>query len=411
MKRPPILEKLYLFSFYAICFLLPFQPKFLATVEIAAVLLFLLAYPPTDVVKRLFASRKLLLPFLLFFACIALSYLYSDDKTEAGRQIEVKLPFLIIPLLILGSGLRQGGSKTGLFFFTAGCACACLVLLGWAVAAYYRYGDGAVFVYTGFSRFMHVSYFSMYLLVAFGWLFMLAMEGVLYAPRLHYAVMVLFALCLVLISAKITLIAFVLSSFLFAGYYIRKSKKWAAALALMALIGFAPVLLYFLSPNLKVRVDFFVSELRRHDTDTAPADMGSATIRMVIWKDALPQIKQHLPWGLGAGDVQGMLQQNYRRRGMEAAIEKRLNMHNEYLQLLAAAGIFGLLPFLWLLGMPLWHCNPPHRFIGLLFSFTLFTVSLTESILERQAGTIFFCLVALLLITAYKKDTPRPEHR
>lgn len=405
-KRPAVFEKLFLFFFYGICFLLPFQPRFLATVEIATVLLFLLAYPPLDIARQIAARWKVFLPFAAFFAVIALSYFYSEDKTEAGRQIEVKLAFLIIPLLILGSGMRREKSKMGLICFIAGCTSACLVLIAWAAASYWKYGDSAVFVYTDFSRFMHVSYFSMYLLIGFGWLFMVAMEDTLFFPRLHYAIMALYAVCLVLISAKIMLIAFVVSSFLFAAYYARRRKKIAAAVALVILICTAPVILYFLSPNLKVRVDFFLTELRRHDTDMNPQSMGSATIRMVIWKDALPQIKENLPWGVGAGDVQTLLQENFRKRNMAEAIEKRLNMHNEYLQLLGGVGILGMLLYVFLVALPARLCAPPRRFIGILFSFTVFTVSLTESILERQAGTIFICLLGLLLITAYEKERP-----
>ncbi len=99
--------------------------------------------------------------------------------------------------------------------------------------------------------------------------------------------------------------------------------------------------------------------------------------------------------------------ENFRKRSMAEAIEKRLNMHNEYLQLCRAAWVFfGHAALLVFGGAASQAVRPPRRFTRILFSFTVFTVSLTESILERQAGTIFICFAGLLLITAYEKERP-----
>jgi O-antigen ligase len=305
---------------------------------------------------------------------------------------------------LAGSAFTKDKCKTAIIVFTAGCASACFVLLGWATYDFIKTGDQTVFVYTTFSRFMHVSYFSMYLLVCFGWFFMVAMEDKLLFPKTHYFLMALYAVCLVLISAKITLIAFIISSFLFAGYYAQRKKKMAVGIAIISFFMLMPILLYFISPNMKVRTDFFVSEIKNINHETAPESLGSASLRMVIWRDSWPHIKQNLPLGVSSGDVQQLLQENYQRRHMQTAIERKFNMHNEYLQQLAGLGLFGFFAFITIILLPAFVCSPPYRFVGILFSFTVATVSLTESILERQAGTIFICLVGMLLMITYGKE-------
>ena len=397
-------RKLFQFFLLAICFLLPFQPKFLATVEILTVLFFLVGYSPKHVFTQL-RNNTIVIPYLLFFLVTFISFFFSENKTEANRQLEVKLAFLVIPLLLLGSGIDKRIAKTGLVCFLTGCALACLILLTWSTYDYIRWGDANVFFYTDFSRFMHVSYFSMYLLICFGWFFMLALEDRLLFPRTHYFLMVLFAVCIFLISAKIVLVAFLLSTFLFTGYYVIRKKRIMPALGMMLAIVLCPVILYFTSPNLKPRINDFAKELVKQDTSANGQNLGSTGIRIAIWRDAVPQIKQHLPFGVGVGDVQTMLQENYQKRGMTAAFEKRFNMHNEYLQQLAGSGIFGFLLYGVIILATWFVCAPPYRFIGLLFSFALSLVSLTESILERQAGTIFICLIGILLMITYRKDT------
>jgi len=398
-------QRLFHFFLLGICFLLPFQPTFLATVEILTVLFFIVGHSPGRIFKNLVNEKYITLPFFLFFALVAVSYFFSDDKTEAARQVEVKLAFLVIPLLVLGSGMHRRKAIRAITVFIGGCAVACVALLLRAAWIYMATRDTAVFNYSYFSYFMHVTYFAMYLLVCMGWLFMDGLENWVKFPRMYVWLILLFAFCLVLVAAKIMLAAFILSSLLFAGYYAKRRQKIWQALSIVFLVTAMPVVAYLVSPGLKTRVDAVFTDMANFDKQPIDtANIGSTAIRMVIWTDAVPRIKQNLPWGIGAGDVQHMLLQNYEKRHLHKAIDKKLNMHNEYLQQLAGLGIPGLLVFICLMLLPAFVCAPPHRFIGLLFSFTVIVVSLTESIFERQAGTIFFCLLGILLMAAYRKE-------
>lgn len=401
-----LLRKFFFFSLCGICFLLPFEPKFLATIEIVTILLFFLAHSPTFIFNNI-RKRKEALPFFLFFAAVFISYFFSTDTIEAERQVKVKLPFFLISLLIWGSGLSKRNARIALITFISGCALACICLLVWAIYAYTQTQDSLVFTYTNFSRFMHVSYFGSYLLFCFAWLFMVAMEDKLLYPKTHIFLMLLFALCLVLISAKITLLAFGLSSFFFAGYYFYRKKKFVQASILLVFICAAPFVLYWASANVKQRVDNFKKEWNNRNKPIDYGNIGSTSTRLIIWKEASEELKQHGWLGVGVGDVQKTLNEKYEKLHLTKFIEKRFNMHNEYLQEWVGLGIFGLLLFIAILLMPAFVCASPYRFIGIIFSFNMTVVSLTESILERQAGTIFICLIGILLLVAYEKPNTR----
>lgn len=395
-------RQLFLMGIFAICFLLPFEPRFLATIEIATVLFFFLGHSPISIISNLRKSNITLLYFG-YFAWVVISYFISADQLEANRQLHVKLPFLIIPLLLVGSGMSKANAKKSIIFFIAGCASACIVLLAWATYDYWQTGDSLVFMYAPFSRFMHVTYFGIYLLFCFGWLFMVALEDKVLYPKSHYFLMVLYAICLVLLSAKIMLLAFVLSAFLFGAYFAwRKKKIWTAAL-IMVVISSLPFILYAASAYVRLRVDSVLEEVNHRNEPVNPVWAGSTTTRIAIWKDAWRDILEVQPMGTGVGDVKNMLLEKYHQRGFTAAIDKHLNMHNEYLQALAGMGILGFILFILITLAPAIFCAFPHQFGGIIFSFSILMASLTESILERQAGTIFICLVGVLLIITYKK--------
>lgn len=390
-------------------FLLPFEPPFLAVVEIATVAAFLAGYAGMDIVKK-WLTQSWGWPWLGFYVLVLIYCLPHTDHAEAVRQLNVKLPFLLMPLLL--GALHAPQAVTVLRWFVYGCAAACMVLLAIAGYTYLSEGPRDVFTYSGFSRFVHVTYFSTYLLMA------AALVLTDYVNRFSEKrpvrpiptafLLVLFAACVLLVSAKITLALFVPFSLVCLWYAGIKLKKRGMAAMLTVVFCALPFLLYLASPGLRGRIDYAQEEVR-HPLQS-PTGIASTGVRIFVWKNALPGIRQALPWGMGPQNVQPMLNRLYMQAGFDTGAERRLNMHNEYLQQLAGTGIAGFVLLLLMLGLPAFLCAPPNRIPGILFSLAVATIALTESIFERQSGTIFFCLMGLLLIIACQKErSPAPN--
>jgi Flp pilus assembly protein TadD/O-antigen ligase len=102
---------------------------------------------------------------------------------------------------------------------------------------------------------------------------------------------------------------------------------------------------------------------RATDRALSSFEMGNFSIsqRRIIWLDTLELIADHLWLGVGPGQYE-LFVPAYRSQGRheewEALMGERTNVpyraHNEYLEVLAESGVFGLAAFLWLLGAVLW---------------------------------------------------------
>ena len=290
-----------------ICVLLPFQPGFMASVEIATVFFFLIGFHPQKMTKD-FRRNDQFLPYLLLFATVAVWQFFSADKIEAARQTEVKLAFLIIPLLLVGSGLK--GKKAAYFIelFVWSSLAATLFLLGrnaWQV--YVSSGKNLLF-YTDFSYFIHVTYFSLYLLFASGWLLMKGLNEYDRLPLGYAAAIAIFFLGVFFCASKMMILAALLSAFIMAVYYSVKTKNLLPALLLIISALLIPLGLYRYSDNFKLRVTYGITELRQSEKNRDPEKIGSTGLRLVVWKRAMPLIAEHLPLGAGPGNVQQALQ-------------------------------------------------------------------------------------------------------
>lgn len=402
----PIARKIFIASLLAICFLLPFEPAFLVPVEAVMILSFCLAFPLRDVLKRIFSSPAFLL-FGAFFLLSFFSGLASENADEAHRQIMVKLPFLLVPLLLTGSDLQRGENRRLLYAFTFGCLLSGFVQLGWSAWEYTQTRDPNVFFHTHYARFMHITYLGMYQLFAAGFLTCEAFEDSGRKRLLKLAGALCCLVFMLLASAKIMFLALLLSSLLFAWYIFRYKKNPRFALAFLAAGLILPTLLLVLSPGIRARFMYGYNELI-HSGRGSEGQMAQSTgQRVLLWKNILPVIEAHPIFGCGIGDVQDELDRQLQRSGDSRYMPKKLNAHNEYLQTWAGLGIGGLLLWLAILALPLVQTRFPERFSALLFSFSAAIASFTESILERQAGTLFICLMACILIGIYKTSKTR----
>lgn len=399
----PLARKIFFAALLSLCFLLPFEPEFLVPVELLMILSFLLAYPLRDVWKRLLSARAFLV-FPAFFLFTLFSGLSSDNSGEAGRQIMVKLPFLLVPVLLAGNNLQSAAYKQLLYAFAAGCLLSGFVQLGWSSWEYMQTGERNVFFHTRFARFMHITYLGMYQLFAAGFLTYDAFEDQGRRRTLKLLAALCCLLFVLLASAKIMFLALLLSSLLFAWYIFRFKNNSRFALLFLSAGLLLPTLIMLLSPALRIRFLEGYKEFRRFGLYSPDHTVQSTGQRVLLWTNTFRIIQQHPFTGTGVGDVQNEIDRQLLISGDARFMPKKLNAHNEYLQTWAGLGIGGLLLWLLILALPLWQIPFPQKFPALLFSFSAGIASLTESILERQAGTLFICLFACVLINMYQTN-------
>jgi O-antigen ligase len=86
---------------------------------------------------------------------------------------------------------------------------------------------------------------------------------------------------------------------------------------------------------------------------------------------------------------------------MKAASEQRLNAHNQYLQTTVALGVIGLLVLILILLLPALQAYRQNNFPYFVFLVLLGFNLLFESMLETQAGVVFYAFFNVVL---YQKN-------
>jgi len=115
----------------------------------------------------------------------------------------------------------------------------------------------------------------------------------------------------------------------------------------------------------------------------------SVTQRLVFWKVAWGICSKNFFTGVGTGDLPEAYKSQYESMHSSLDENRRLRSHNQYLAIMVAFGIFGLIYFLYALFYPVVKYR---RKIGFLFAayFIIAILSmLTEDTIETQAGATF----------------------
>src|SRR5690606_16172305 len=126
--------------------------------------------------------------------------------------------------------------------------------------------------------------------------------------------------------------------------------------------------------------------------------------RILLWRNSLDIVKEKPFLGVGVSHVQNMVNYHMEVSGDAYRLPIKLNAHNEYLQTTVGMGVVGLMFLISIYLLPLRYSNKDRMFVTLTFVLILCTASISESIMERQAGVVFLQLVGCLLVAWKLKD-------
>jgi O-antigen ligase len=207
----------------------------------------------------------------------------------------------------------------------------------------------------------------------------------------------IFLLNIFLASSKLGLISalLILPLTLFSILYVNGYKKSILSSLVILVILIAIFYKLFPTPFERLKTAFSVS------TSTETIDLTaseSTAVRILIWKQSLEIIKGHLIYGTTSGDANDELVKAYQKNGLTGAVKKKLNAHNQFLQTFIGTGILGfVLLFIMTIGAIIFGFIKKN-YVLVLFSFLIILNFLVESMLQAQAGFIFFVFFLCFLI-------------
>ncbi|HQV39969.1 MAG: O-antigen ligase family protein [Flavobacteriales bacterium] len=342
----------------------------------------------------------------LLYGAHVLGLLWSMNMDFAGLDLGIKASLVLFALIAV-VGVPQFRSDRPKLAFIGGNAIAvviCVVRAGYRSADLYLHPDPAgtltnyalsvPFFASDFSTFLHPSYMAMYLTLA---LMLLArpLGQRTGGKRLRMATALLLVLGIVLCASKAGWIILVLAAI--AVLAERWSDRWMRIIVGWGFLAvlLAGITLYFTTDYVHERVGQVLNTFQGSQLQSDAAN--STDDRRLVWRTSIAVVAAH-PWsGVGTGDVKDELLKTYAKRGYVEPLKKKLNAHDQYLNTGVALGLGGMLLLVLMVIVPTVYAFGQGDVM--LASFLLLNALnwTVESMLEVQAGTIFFAFFAWLL--------------
>jgi O-antigen ligase len=351
--------------------------------------------------------------FVLYFISSAVSFLYSQNHDEASRKLILKLPLLCFPLLF--NALK----KTDYKHFSS------MVLIG----LYAIYLPAVVSVYNYISNktlFDQLILESKPLPIEFGY-------GIYHIQfSILLAISVVFGVYLLLHRKTWKLSSFnktfigIISILNFVFLHILSARTGLLALYFGLLMVLLPALLKMTLRNkiISVCAGFLLpimilsasSSLRNRLSNTAAdfevawsgkdANDYSFAMRVQAWKNAIQVIKKNPVIGVGIGDADKVLQENFANMNSSITPANRKNPHFQFLETAAQSGISSACLFLMILVFALFGNSNKNALLASV-TLLLFLASCFESILERQASVVAFVAFIALALAFGSRDNKK----
>lgn len=373
-------------GYQILAFLIPLLP---ALVPLAIVYLTV-----TRILSRSFVFNKVVLILLAFYLVHVCGYFYSDNRSAAGFDLEVKLSLILLPLI---NATDPGLNKESLYklvkSFVDGCFVAILLCFALSVYRYIITPDPTFFYYSKFSVSLHPSYFSMYLSFSLlGLLYLFEADG-----KFNYVTLIYITLAIitvVLLSSRAGIISLVITVISCVIYFLaRKKIKIASVIVGTSLLLISGALTF--SPSVRERFNILLpgklksTEQRQHPNDA----------REQAWASSLSVIKENFLTGTGIGDLNDELAEHYIKFNYAEASAKKINSHNQFLQVFASLGIIGFLIFLFNLATGFFLAITNRSWFFLMFMILISFNFFFESMLQTQAGVVFYAFFFSVFIS------------
>ena len=392
-KSPKIKPDLRKMLLYALFFSLPFHPWFATVVIILLFILCLITTQFSATINKL-TSSKVIVFLLAYFIFGAFSLLWTSNISKGLSIVETSFGFLLLPIVFASVNLDETGKNRALLSFVVGCLLALLFCVGNAGISLLP-GNSEIsamdlFTYENLASGVHMQpiYLAMYFIMAA--LVSFYLYTIRFTRRFIFFLVfaILFVLAVLMLSSRMEIMALLVICSL--GIIKWAKDKGKLKLTFPMLIGLFVVAaaVISLSPTNRAR---FV-EMFDFNSDYTENRWGGRSLRLQKWKYSSEIIADNFIFGVGLGDMQDELQEVYIENDFELGYSYKFNSHNQYVQTALGLGLIGLLAFSFILFYAFqtsWKSQD-----WLFFSFILlFALScITESMLLRQKGAIFFAV-------------------
>ena len=406
--------------FIAISFPFPYQ---ISNLGIVSLVVFWLLKQLTQKSKVIFFNkidRLIFFCFIGLFIWNAISLFYTQDLQNGLKTLESKLSLLIFPVIFYSTVISSSAVNRIIKYYIYSLALCTIFLLGISINNYIQ--QGSLLTYHDFTGALdfHAVFYSYYIFLAIlSAVFLISKGGLKTSDRiLIYSSIVLSFIGLLISASKNVLV--VTSVFLVLSLAFRIIKNKIGFKEVIGAILFFSIAFISISqvPVVKSRI-VELTELNglgnlekiKNGEKLVAEDIpqfNGTTLRITFWYVSFKKLieKNRLLIGLSPGDRRQIMNKEYEKNGINPWYEN-YNIHNQFMQIFVELGLIGLLVYLFLhLNMLIYALNQKNLLL-VAFIFGLIFFQMTESIIERNKGIVFFCFFLLLLKQISTKDENR----
>lgn len=387
-----ILQRVNLYALHSLLLLLSFYERI---IPLALVVVLVINLFTVSLKDRLFWFKKRYKAILLFISFYVVTFIgvaYSEDKASAWFDMEVKLSILMTPLFFLTSNYINRFTIVPLLkTFVFGVVVVMIIQIVLATINFTDTGNFMVYYYTLFSFFHHPSYFSMYTNFAIGTLIVLIFHSRNRPKPKMFILLGFLAVGVYLLSSRAGLLTFIVLLLLSFARILFPVLQWKKMLVAMIVTCLSVGLIVF-------GINQFSSFTRKVEATNTESSAG---VRLEMWKNSLPLIKNNLFFGVGTGDVNRELQMVFAQNNMKRAVRDNLNAHNQIIQTQVAQGLIGTIVLFLMFAYPFFIAIKRNNLFFPLFTVVMGINFLTESMFNAQAGVIFYSVINSCLYFTY----------
>jgi len=342
--------------------------------------------------------------------------LYSDNPSTGWENLKVRLSLIFFPLVLLTPGEMIRKNVKLLLRLFAGSTLIYIIIC--FIIAFFNSVDIQSGILTfnphpeeeywlnyfygpEFSLFQHPSYQAMYVLMSSficleSW-FDRTLKKKYRIFWLASGIFLLISLYFLSSRAGLLVAVLLVPFYLFIKIKSRTRAHFTWILILLGVIIILPVIFT------NKRVNTLMQDINQKSFD----EMENVDDRRIIWRSALYIARDNYVWGLGTGDVETGLVNKYQEIGNRLLAEKKMNAHNQFLEILLENGIIGVVLFILILLNMINIIRKERNLLYGMFVLLMMLFFLFETMLNRLAGVSFFAMFSFLLLHVNRKNISR----
>ncbi len=357
-----------------------------------------------------FQLNKFSLLFALFYSAYAIGIIWTENMDQASKYLEYKAVFILFPFLFSfrkPTGFTMKPIYWGLILAT---------LLSFAYGIYIgipcyiqHFSFPYCFLKSHLSPHMHPTYMSVFALLSMVSAYFLHKEGSFKRATLFVLIGVLVLYTLLLMSLAGLLSIMLLGTILFLVYL--KNRFSLKVMICFTLVGICLlVVLIFKTPFIRDDINETARTTERYFKSEGKfiqqlsESPSSTETRLVMWSITCEEIAKH-PLGVGTGNVDIYLGNNIRAKGNPTFADQEYNPHNQFLQTQLEIGVFGLIILLLITFGGVIYSIKKRSLLLIVLFLSLLLNSLFESMLQLQAGIIFYLFFFMIQSIADKSNS------